>query len=486
MLKIWAISMLFTIVSNVGITADMFDGMQDSVPSEPAPIARDFPFNFRWDNPHYDRTYLDNADAEADLFAFIDSIGTSGIDRIKIMAYASPEGGISHNKELSKLRSAELKWLILKNYSETLGKFELNPGGESWSLLRDRVAADEKLSNTARDKILRILDDKYISLDTRKWRLSKTLGSDPGVGDLWQYLLRAHYRYLRCGVVIIVYRAPQENTQADGTQVADSLMVGHTQPADSLMAGSTQAADSIAAPGNIADTVMVVTGSIADTTAVKNVLPVEQPHPVVPDETGGSGKGKVPFKPILGISTNLVYDATFIPHYGFTSVPSLSVEYYPDKGHWTVGADVDWSHWLHYEDHRFNQIHNVTFNTRRYFKSGEERFKGLYLLGNINLVQYGLGWDEKGWEGEGIGISAGIGNKWTFSRIYIDVGACLGFFHSRYDPYVWGNDITRWYYYDYDGDPDQFIKRSKALFWFGPTRVYISVGVDLFNRRRVR
>jgi len=208
----------------------------------------------------------------------------------------------------------------------------------------------------------------------------------------------------------------------------------------------------------------------------------------VQSDTVASGeKTKAPFKPILGISTNLVYDATFIPHYGFTSVPSFSVEYYPDKGHWTFGADVDWSHWLHYKDHRFNQIHNVTFNTRRYFKSGEERFRGAYLLGNVNLVQYGLGWNEKGWEGEGSGISAGIGNKWTFARIYIDVGACVGFFYSRYDPYVWGNDITRWYYYDYDGDPDQFIKRSKALFWFGPTRLYISVGVDLFNRnRRVR
>ncbi len=97
-----------------------------------------------------------------------------------------------------------------------------------------------------------------------------------------------------------------------------------------------------------------------------------------------------------------------------------------------------------------------------------------------------MGWNEKGWEGEGAGISAGIGNKWTFARIYIDVGACVGALYSRYDPYVGGNDITRWYYYDYDGDPDRFIERRKALYWLGPTRLYISVGVDLFNRNRHR
>ena len=145
---------------------------------------------------------------------------------------------------------------------------------------------------------------------------------------------------------------------------------------------------------------------------------------------------------------------------------------------------MELSHWLHPEEHRYNQIHNLTLWTRRYFKSGENGFKGLYLLGNINGAMYGLGWDQKGWEGEGLGVSLGIGHKWTFGRMFIDVGAAAGFFYSRYDPYVWSNDSTGWYYYDYSGPVDEFMPRRMALTWLGPTRLYISVGVNLFARKK--
>lgn len=60
----------------------------------------------------------------------------------------------------------------------------------------------------------------------------------------------------------------------------------------------------------------------------------------------------------------------------------------------------------------------------------------------------------------------------------------LGAFLAQYDPYVYGNDATHRYYYDYTGDPAQFRKRNQRFFWAGPTRVYISLGIDLFNRKR--
>ena len=41
-------------------------------------------------------------------------------------------------------------------------------------------------------------------------------------------------------------------------------------------------------------------------------------------------------RPVIGISTNLPYDITYIPGYGLTSVPSLSLEYYPSKGKFRV------------------------------------------------------------------------------------------------------------------------------------------------------
>ena len=66
---------------------------------------------------------------------------------------------------------------------------------------------------------------------------------------------------------------------------------------------------------------------------------------------------------------------------------------------------------------------------------------------------------EKGWEGEGVGTSLGIGYKKMLgkSRCYLDMGLALGAFLARQDPYVWGDDASGWYYYDYSGDPATFI-----------------------------
>ena len=91
----------------------------------------------------------------------------------------------------------------------------------------------------------------------------------------------------------------------------------------------------------------------------------------------------------------------------------------------------------------------------------------------------------KGWEGEGIGASVGGGWKVYIGKyFFLDMGGALGAFYSWYDPYVWGNDATGRYYYDYSGAPEDFVKRSKRRLWFGPTRVYFSVGIDFYGKRR--
>lgn len=188
-------------------------------------------------------------------------------------------------------------------------------------------------------------------------------------------------------------------------------------------------------------------------------------------------------RPVLGLSTNLPYDITYVPGYGVTSIPSFSLEYYPARGRWTVGADVEWPMWRHYEDHRFMQVNNITLWTRRYFKESKGRYKGAYLLLSANAARYGIGWNAKGWEGEGIGASLGAGYKVVLGkRVFLDMGLALGAFYSSYDPYVYGFDTTGRYYYDYDGDVNLFAPRRNRLMWVGPTRVYISLGIDLFNR----
>lgn len=194
--------------------------------------------------------------------------------------------------------------------------------------------------------------------------------------------------------------------------------------------------------------------------------------------------------PVVGISTNLPYDLTWVPGYGVTSVPSFSLEFYPARSErFTFGADVEWPMWKHWKTHRFLQVNNLTLWARRYFRTRAtraQRPEGLYLLGNVNAARYGIGFDMKGWEGEGLGASVGVGYKRGIGkgRFYWDAGIALGAFLARQDPYVWGNDANGWYYYDYTGDPATFKERNQRFFWAGPTRIYFSVGMDLFRRKK--
>ena len=194
-----------------------------------------------------------------------------------------------------------------------------------------------------------------------------------------------------------------------------------------------------------------------------------------------------PLWPVLGVSSNLAYDITYIPNYGLTSIPNVSLELYLAQApHYSVGLDVDWSAWKHYDTHRFMQIHNVSLWGRRYFKPRDNRRRGWYVLAGGNMGNFGIGWQGKGWQGEAVGLSMGAGYKWASrkSRIYLDFGVALGLLYALYDPYVYGYDATGWYYYDYAGDPAEFAERNRRLIWLGPTRVYLSIGIDLFNRKR--
>ena len=460
---------------------------------------------FRWDKSNYEDKYLGNAEAADKLFNMLEEIGEESIDSVSVVAYASPEGVYEHNMQLSRSRAREFNTAVKQRIGLHEKKFPIRvtPGGEAWEQLRYRVAADSTMSEAAKSRTLALLDNGSISNDTKKWRMMhNALGATREEGDVYHWLLLNHYRYLRCLSIKIYVRDVDLNAteDADGRSVSGNLPEAETtvvdQPEEATgdsrdkpqndVKGTTVSEDK----GTGADNNGTVTdnkGDGKDSSVISTEAEGEaekSPEDNMPGIPDANWKGRRMGTPIIGISTNLIYDATWIPHYGFTSVPSFSLEYYPARGHWTFGADVDWSHWLHYPEHRFNQIHNITLHARRYFKEGDFGFHGLYLMGGLNAVQYGLGWDEHGWEGEGAGISAGIGHKWNWGSFFLDMGMDIGFFYSRYDPYVWGNDATLWYYYDYAGDPNEFVERRKGLTWFGPTRAYISIGFDLFKRKK--
>ena len=412
---------------------------------------------FRWDKSNYEDNYRSNSQAADKVYNLMKEIGTERVDSVIVKAYASPEGAYGHNMDLSRRRAMEFDRAVKEKMGLMGADIPITvlPGGEAWEQLRARVAADTVISATAKQRTLALLDDDSVPRDTKKWRMMHFyLGETRQEGDVYHWLLLNHYVYLRCLDIKIYYH--------------DAVPYSLEEPEEEVKEE----------PATVTEEPSVK----PDTTAVAASEAFVPSPELISPATENTAKRR--FSPVIGISTNLLFDATYIPGYGFTSVPSFSLEYYPARGHWTFGADVDWSHWLHYDTHRFNQIHNISLHTRRYFKSGENGFKGLYLQGALNAAQYGLGWDAHGWEGELLGANLGAGYKINFGRFFIDMGLDVGYFYSRNDPYVWGDDATGWYYYDYVGDPAQFAPRQKGFQWFGPTRAYISIGLDLFNRKR--
>lgn len=193
----------------------------------------------------------------------------------------------------------------------------------------------------------------------------------------------------------------------------------------------------------------------------------------------------------LNIHTNLLYDVVWLPDYGLTSAPNLGFEFYPKKefGRCTWSVDFEFPHWREKnENHKFFQLYNLTISNRVYFKARRQHYQGFFMQTSINAGYYGISLNgDKGWQGELVGAGIGLGYKQYFRpkhpwrRCFLEIGILGGAIYTRYDPYVYGYDETKRYYYDYTGDPAAFKKRSYANIFAGPVRAFFTFGIDIFG-----
>lgn len=157
--------------------------------------------HFRWDKSYLDTLYMGNDRALAQLAAQIDSVGTAQIDSVVIISQSSPEGTLRHNEKLSVRRAATMRRYMEEHYPALNDRLRVHPDGESWLQLRELVRNDEKLKNSSIERILRIIDNDSISIDTKKWRITH----DP----VYRYLYRTYYPRIRNSMVCIVYFHPE-------------------------------------------------------------------------------------------------------------------------------------------------------------------------------------------------------------------------------------------------------------------------------------
>lgn len=193
---------------------------------------------------------------------------------------------------------------------------------------------------------------------------------------------------------------------------------------------------------------------------------------------------------ILSVSTNLLYDAFYMPHFGWAPMWNAELEYYPKKGNWTLLAAFTSPYYHRWSKQKFFQIRDYHLEVRRYFKPSYCH-AGAFLAGYVNNTKYGIGLSKtKGWQGEGVGAALKIGYVWLLcksARWRLEASAAFGGFLTRYDPYVYGNPVTGDedgdYYYDYTGDSNSFKSRNYQRVWAGPTEVALKLRYDLLYRR---
>ena len=389
---------------------------------------------YRTANARLELPYMDN---DRHLAALGDSIRSLGADpavvlrRILIQASASPDGNTKYNKELARKRGENLRDYLKDNLSLPDSIFTLQPQGEGWSELAEKLGRTDA---PWRDKAIAIIRD------TPEWvvREGKVVGGrkrqlmNLAGGRAWQYMKENLFESLRSGSLVVC-------------EVERIKRVMDPEPAQAEL---KPASDNVMNPDDTADT----TEKEIDTTAT---LYNKEDDTIPQDNADKEETEKKPF--FMAVKTNLLYDVALVPNVG--------LEFYLGQG-WSISGNWMYAWWKNDTRHRYWRIYGGELDIRKYFgrKAAEKPLQGHHL----GVYAQGLTFDfETGGKGYLSNFSYGFGLEYGYSlpvakRLNIDFGLCIGYGGGKYKVYEPEDDC---YVY----------KETKQRHWFGPTRAEISL-----------
>lgn len=378
--------------------------------------------------------------------------------RIRIRSAASPEGSMESNKRLSQgRREALLK--VFQDYGVTTSQLQIDVVDEEYELLAFLMRQANDKDAAAVTALVNRYKDNLAALKSALMRYDN--------GMLWPRIKQQYFPTLRASRFMIVF----PDNHADEVR---NLGVQDVKGGE---------------------------GDWASRIVFPDTLPYIQPMPVKPVRQDSVKREW------LALKTNLLQDVAYVPQYGFAPIWNIQLEYYPKHGHWTVGASLDIPWWQNRQDvHKFFQIRNWQLEVRRYLFQESGSFRGWYVQAYANAAKYGIGFSEtKGWQGEGWGAGLGTGYVWKLGKKRdavrlpdghlwtdrhhwrLELGLQVGYFRTKYDPYVWGDPVTSLidglYYYNWKGQAKDFRERQYIFNWLGPTRVGITLSYDIFYRK---
>jgi len=389
---------------------------------------------------------------------------------ILIRGAASPEGPYKWNKFLGEHRAKALTdfvnaRLLFKTAPDAL---DIHVDSAAMLLHQESITEDYPSLCVAMKKagdpnynFVKDICDLYLAKNDEK-QLKKVLMNVQG-GRLWKYLLKTYYPQLRAARFMLFFR---------------------------------QRPDIIINP-TIVQEMVFPKMELVQPAPILSVLPSEE---------------VLIRRKMLAVKTNLLFWGAYIPGYNrWAPIPNIALEYYPLKGHFTVGASFDMPWYQDYNAHKYFQFRNYQVEGRYYFKGAKKpsntnyaeesreaheyntkAYTGFYLQAYAHAAIFGICFDEdRGWVGEGAGAGVGFGYVQPLSkngRWRLELGVQAGFFRCKYDPYQFENPVNpnyrdHLYYYKWTNKPELFKKRQYRYNWVGPTRVGVTLSYDLLYRR---
>ena len=404
-----------------------------------------FRIDFKWDSSAIDIDYRDNRSSITQLDKTIKSLNIESIDSIIIIAQASPEGVLEHNNALTRRRAGAMRKYMGDKYPELKPYIKVRTEGESWSQLRNYVVEDGKMSDAAKQRVLRILDNKDISVGTRKWRLERDAAFD--------YLYKTYYPKLRNSTLVVIY-VDIEAVKPITTEYTPTYTIAPPR--------MTALAESSAAVAKREDIIASDTASdIASDIASDTASDIAEPS-IVRDTM------------LFALKTNMLYDA----------VTALNAELeVPISRHFSVAVEYMFPWWERNNKYCL-QVLELGVEGRYWFRNNKFKtqrlgghFVGAYGMSAMYDIQndFDPAYQGEFWSaGLTYGYAMPIGKK---KRVNLEFALSVGYLSMGYRNYFPSSDYSELYI------NENGIGRIK---YFGPTKLKVSLVVPInigYNRK---
>ena len=318
----------------------------------------------------------------------------SQIDSIVIKSWASPEGTLRRNIELSEERAATVRAFITDNLpsgSCTDSTFiRTYPMSENWVGLVKEI--ESRYHRYNRDEVLSILYNPNIKNDVKKWKLRQLEN-----GFTWEYICTLYMPFLRATSVITIYRSLPKAEAKAPTEVEQKIT-------------------------------SVLTSD--NTTAV---------HVAVPDDAQ---------KVYMAIRTNMLYDVAL--------TPTIGVDFHLGRN-WSLGANWTYAWWHKDSWAYYHRVYGGDINLRKYFGASARRrpLSGHHIGVYAQAFTYDFEYGSTGFLSN---FSYGGGLEYGYSlpvskTLNIDFSIGCGYLGGEYkvydpidDHYVWRETRQRHWY----------------------------------------